>query len=248
VELVNNFIDGVHTDWSLSSLCLVLSINIDSVEIVEFGFVEVRQVPVDANVFKAQVVPIVIIGVVGHCVVMDVLASHEAASKLDELAAVNFVRSADSLTVSSWDPSAFDDQSSAIDLDRVALQADTSLHGDLTTFVTVKGVDDVVSSDSLSIDNFVLGDENFLRVVELTKDEVGAETVLNLPFFLGHTPPGEVHLLPGSAVSHSLGELVVGFGSSPRFLDGLTVVEVGESTGCEEGVKGAVTNKGLLIP
>lgn len=230
VVLIDDLIGSVNNHGTGRSSFAVLVIEIHTVEVVELALVEVGQVPVDADVLKAQIVPIVGVGVVWDSVVMHVLASHEAASDLDEFATVKFFRSAGSLTISSGHPSAFHDQGSTCDRDRVSLRHQCFLHGDLTTFVTVNGVDNVEAWDLFSIDQLVLGDENFLGVVELAKDEVRAETVLDLPFFLGHAPPGEVHLLPGSAVSYRLSELVVGFSASPLLFDHLTVVEVRESS------------------
>lgn len=178
-------------------------------EVVELLFVPVRQVPVDAEIFWAQVVPFVGVGIVGNIVVVDVLALHEAAGDLDELAGVDLGGSADFLAILSWNPASSHAQSGSVDTDGVRLEAQCALHRDLTTFIAVEGVDYVEASHFRSIDCLVARDQYFFRVVELSKDEVGSESMVHGPFFLGHAPPTEVHLFPGCAICHSLSELIV---------------------------------------
>lgn len=191
------------------AICLCGAIDINSMEVVELLFVPVRQVPVDAEVFRAQVVPFVGIGIVGNCVVVDVLACHEAAGDLDELAGVDLGGSADFLAILSWNPASSHDQGGSVDADGVFLHAQCALHRDLTALIAVEGVDYVEARHLFSIDCLVAWDQYLFRVVELSEDEVGSEPMVHSPFFLGHAPPTEVHLLPGCAICHSLLELIV---------------------------------------
>ena len=85
VVFIDHFIDTV----SCYRCCLrpgrVLSLDIHTVEVVVLGFIEVWQIPVEANVLQAQVIPIVVVRVIRDLVIMDVLAWHVAAIDLDKL-------------------------------------------------------------------------------------------------------------------------------------------------------------------
>ena len=89
-------------------------------EVIVLGLIEVRQVPIHANVLQAQIVPVVVVWVVRNLVVMHVLSRHETSSHLDKLTTIDLRRSAGLLLVLGGDPAAFDNQGSAIDADRIA--------------------------------------------------------------------------------------------------------------------------------
>jgi len=59
--------------------------------------------------------------------------------------------------------------------------------------------------------------------------------MINIVFFIRHSPPSEVELLPGSDVSSSSGESVVGLRSVEVLAHVLSVVPVGDasSNDCE---------------
>ncbi len=71
--------------------------------------------------------------------------------------------------------------------------------------------------------------------------------MVNCPLFLRHAPPGEVHLLPGSAVGDSLTESIVTFTPVERLLHIFSVLEVGDCT-CEDAcINCTVSEKGSLL-
>ena len=85
VVFIDHFINAV----SCYRCCLlpgrVFSMDINTVEVVVLGFIEVWQIPVEANVLQAQVIPIVVVRIIRDLVIMDVLAWHVAAIDLDKL-------------------------------------------------------------------------------------------------------------------------------------------------------------------
>ena len=85
VVFIDHFIDTVSCYRCCFHPGRVLSFDIHTVEVVVLGFIEVWQIPVEANVLQAQVIPIVCIRVVRNRVFMDVLAWHVAAIDFDKL-------------------------------------------------------------------------------------------------------------------------------------------------------------------
>mmetsp|Transcript_115393 Transcript_115393/g.160183 ORF Transcript_115393/g.160183 Transcript_115393/m.160183 type:complete len:229 (-) Transcript_115393:36-722(-) len=219
---------------------------IDSLEVVEFGFIPVDQVPEDANILKSHVIPFVIVGVVRNLVIMNVLTLSPGTSDLDKLFLISLARSGSLILVLSWNPTSVNNDGGSIKLDEVFSLSDT-LKGSMTTFVTVKRIDNFESLNSLSIDDSFSGNEDLLGEVKLTNDEVRSKSMVYSPFFIGHTPPGEEHLLPGSAVSRLQRESVVGFRTVEFLLDVLSVVEVTDETCKAEGIDSTVQDSTTLL-
>ena len=89
-------------------------------EVIVLAFVEVGQVPVNANIFEAQIVPLIGVWVVWYGVVVNVLAWHETSSEFDKFAGVQLSWAAAPLLVPGGDPAALHDQSCSVDADRVS--------------------------------------------------------------------------------------------------------------------------------
>lgn len=100
---------------STSSLELIIVlVKVDSLEVVELLLIEVGKVPVYSDVFKGQVVPFIVIGVVWVLVVMDVLACSEDTSNLDELPGVYLARPSLLFLQMGWNPSSVNDNGSSL--------------------------------------------------------------------------------------------------------------------------------------
>lgn len=100
----------------------VFSVNLNSLKVVVFCLVPIGQVPKNANVLQAEVVPFVSIRVVRYFVIVNVLTLSPNASHLDKLTSVNLLRPAAFISILSWDPTAIDDNSRSIDFNRVLLR------------------------------------------------------------------------------------------------------------------------------
>jgi len=225
---------------------VVVSLQVDQLEVVVLGFVEVGQVPEDANVLKTQVVPLVAVRVVGHLVFMHVLSLSPGAGQFHELTGVDLLGSGALVTVLSRDPSTVHNNGSTLDVNRV-LFVKSLLEVHFTALVTVNGVDHVEAGLFNTVNALLSGDQNLLRVVELTEQEVGLESVVDGPLLLGHSPPGEVELLPGSAIVDSLLEAVRTFTAQEILLHPSSVAEVSDGAtdkGCGECT---VTDKVSLL-
>ena len=113
---------GAH--WCLHVLHTrhVFSVYLNSLEVVVFCLVPIGQVPKNANVLQAEVVPFVSIRVVRHFVIVNVLTLSPNASHLDKLTSVNLLRPAAFISILSWDPTAVHDDSRSIDFNRVLLR------------------------------------------------------------------------------------------------------------------------------
>jgi len=181
---------------------------LNSVEVIPFALIEVRQVPENTNILQTEIVPLIGIGIIRYFIVVDLLAREVASSDFNKFFRVNFLRSGTLISVSSWDPSSINNKCSSIDFDCVFLFK-SGLHTQLTAFVTEERVNDIESVTLLSIDDLLTRDENFLTCVELSNNVVGFEHVVNGPFLFGHSPPSEVHLCPRSAIHHGQRHFVV---------------------------------------
>jgi hypothetical protein len=133
-----------------------LGTEVDFLKVVEFGFIEVRQVPEKADVFKAEVVPFIVVWVVRYFILMYVLSFSPHSGHADELTRVTFVRSASLVTVLGGDPATVNDDSSSFNLDGVS-SLECLFEGKFTSFVTVKRVDHIKSISSV----LLAGDEYF---------------------------------------------------------------------------------------
>ena len=178
---------------------------------------------------------------------MHVFAWEKAARDLDKLTRVHFLGTGVLLAVSSWDPATTNDDGSTFNADGVALQLDAVAHGNLTSLVAVERVDHIEAWHFLSIDHLVARNQNFLGVVQLTNDEVRAESVVDCPLLLRHSPPREIHLLPWSAVSHGLAQLVVRLRALEGLFDVLTIVEVSKGSSCKAEAEGTVAQNLALL-
>ena len=80
-------------------------IEIADLEVIVFRFIVVWQVPEDTNILEAEVVPIIIVRIVGDLVLVDSLASSPNTSQLNKLARLSdLLRSASAILKLSRDP------------------------------------------------------------------------------------------------------------------------------------------------
>ena len=98
-----------------------------------------------------------------------------------------------------------------------------------------------------TIDCSRAGNKHFLGHVELPHEEIGFEPVVNGPLFFGHAPPGEVELLPGSAVCYSGGEAVVGFRTVELLRDVITILLICDATSDKASEYGALTERNEIL-
>jgi len=139
--LVNNLIRGGGSrEGELLRFIALTLIKIANLEIVVFCFVIVGQVPEDANVFQGEVVPLIVIRIVGNLIVVNVLALSPDASKLNKFARLSQVLgSASAVLKISRNPPAVDNNGSTINGDRVFL-CESLLERKTTTFIAVKRI------------------------------------------------------------------------------------------------------------
>ena len=135
----------------------------DNIEVVVLCFIPVRQVPEDADVLKAEVVPLVVIWIVGDFVIMDVLTLEPASGDSDQLPTVNLVWSASLISVCSRDPATVEDDSRAFKSYWVFSQIKEIIHRHFTTLITVERVNDIEAWYTL----FSSRDKDFLAVIKL---------------------------------------------------------------------------------
>jgi len=109
----NNIIRTVSSDRADFASFLGTIAKVDCLEVVEFGFIKVGDVPEKANVFETKVVPFVSVRVVGHFVFMHILTLAPDSSNASKFASVALLRSAASVSELSWNPTTVDDDSSS---------------------------------------------------------------------------------------------------------------------------------------
>ena len=144
-------------------------IEVANLEIVVFCFVVVGQVPEDANVFQGEVVPLIVIRIVGNLIVVNVLALSPDASQLNKFSGLSQVLgSASAVLKISRNPATVDNNGSAINGDGVLL-CERLLERKTTTFIAVKRIYNVVTVVLVALGVVSHGgNEHFLGSVELT--------------------------------------------------------------------------------
>lgn len=186
--------------------------------------------------------PVVIIRVVWYFVVVDVLTLSENSLHLYELPGVYFSWPTCLILEGSWNPSSVDDDCGSLDFDWVTSTPEF-LHRYFTSFIAVKRVDDLIPVNAI----LSLWEQYLLGVIKLTKNIVRLESVVDIEFFIRHSPPGEVKLLPRSDVLSDVGESIVSLRSQEFLSNLLSVIEVGD-TSCEKAShKSSVANEGSLL-
>ena len=165
-------------------------------EVIVFSLVVVWEVPKDADILKSEVVPLVVIGIVGDLILMDILALAPDTSQLNEFAGVYLVRSASAILEFSRNPSTVDNNCCTVNSNWV-LFSECSAEGKTTTLIAVKRIDHIISLLLVAhIINVGCGDQYFLGGIELAENEIGLETMIYIELLIWHPPPGEVELLP----------------------------------------------------
>lgn len=177
--------------------------------------------------------PLVVVGIVGDLIFMDILALAPHSSQLDELAGVDLVRSASAILELSRDPSAVDNNRCTVNSNRV-LFSESSAERKTTALIAIERVDHIITLKLVSRLIYAgCGDQHFLGSVELAENEIGLETMIDIELLLWHPPPGEVELLPRGDVLSTGVETIVALRPQEVLLDELTVVEVGEGSSQE---------------
>jgi len=212
---------------------------LNSFEVVVLGLIEVGQVPVDADVLERNVVPLVVVGVVGHLVLVHCLSLAPHSSELDQLARVDLLGSAGLLLELPRDPPSVDDDGGALNVDGV-IPIKEIFERELASFITVERVEDDVAFLLDSIDCLRLGDQDLLAVVKLTDNEVGLEFVVHVELLIRHAIPREVHLSPGGHVLHLRAEAVVTLTAHEVLAHVFPVVNVRQEAAEDADQEGAI--------
>lgn len=126
----------INADWLDRFAGLLTLLQIDTLEVVVLTLVPVGQVPEDTDVFKSQVVPVVVVRVIRDLVVVDILTSPEHASKSNQCLLIDLIWSRSLVSEVSWNPSPVYDQGSFFDLNGIVAQNHFP-EGVSTTLVTI---------------------------------------------------------------------------------------------------------------
>ena len=98
----------------------------------------------------------------------------------------------------SWNPTSVYNDGTSIHFSRW-ISGEKFFERILTTFIAIKRIDNFVTfGTSVWV---ILRNQYFLGVVELSQNEIWSEPMVHIVFFLGHSPPGEVQLLPWSDIA-----------------------------------------------
>jgi len=90
VVIINDIISGwcLNATFFLEVISMSIVWHFDNLEVIELGLIPIGQVPENTNVFKGEVVPVIVIGVVRNFILVNVLSSSEDTLHLDELSGV----------------------------------------------------------------------------------------------------------------------------------------------------------------
>ena len=177
---------------------------------------------------------------------MYVLSLPPDSGEFNKLAGIDFLRTTALVSVLGRDPTTIHYDSRTINFDWVFLWK-RILKWQSTPFVTVKRIDYVKPLNFLSIDYLFTRNQNLFAHVELAKKKVWLESVIDSPFFFRHTPPSEVHLFPGCAVSYTLWESVMTFTSVEILLKVFSVLKVRKGSGEDTCVNPTVPKQSSFL-
>jgi hypothetical protein len=155
----NNFIRFVSNNWSFG-LSFTSLTKVNSLEIIELCLIVVGEFPEDADILQSDVVPLVVVWVIGHFIIVNIFAFAPHTSNFSEFPRVNFVGSAFLVSILGWNPPTVYNDSSPFDLDGVFL-SECSLERNFTSFITVKGVEHVEARNLFAIHDLGSGNEHF---------------------------------------------------------------------------------------
>ena len=111
--------------------------------------------------------PLVVIGIVGDLIFMDILALAPHSSQLDELAGVDLVGSTSAILEFSRNPSAVDNNRCTVNSNRV-LFSESSAERETTALIAVERIDHIIPLQLVAGLIYVgCGDQHFLGGVEL---------------------------------------------------------------------------------
>jgi hypothetical protein len=164
VVILNKFVFGdcFDTRFSLEIVRTISKIN--SMEVVIFGLIPVREIPENTNVLKGKVVPFIVVWIIWNLIVMDIFSSSEYSSDLDELPRVYLSWPMFLVSKVCWNPASIDNDSRSFNFNWITV-VEKLLERNLTTFITVKWVDYIIAVSSCCI---FLWDQNFFSVIKLS--------------------------------------------------------------------------------
>ena len=107
IILLDNLIFGVSCHWG--ARILFLTVKLHCIEVVVLCFIPIRKVPEYSDVFKAQVVPFIVVRVVWHRVLVNILSFEPAACDSNEFSFVDLRWSASLISVLGRNPTSVHD-------------------------------------------------------------------------------------------------------------------------------------------
>ena len=223
IILLDNLIFGICFHWG--ARVLFLSIQLHCIEVVVLCLFPIWQVPENSNVFKAQVVPLIVVWVVWYRVLVNILSFKPAASQSNELSFVDLIWSTSLVSVLSRDPASVHNNGRTIKFYWVVLQCNQVEHRQFTSFIAINWINDI--KPCLSI--LYSWNQNFFAVIKLSNQVIGPESMIYNPLLIWHSPPGEIELLPWSAVNNLSFEFVSTLSTKEILFD---VLSIGQITDC----------------
>lgn len=119
--IINYFIRS-HCNWEQWFFFLFKGfplVQVNSLEVIVLALIKVREFPVDTDIFKGKIVPVIVVRVIGFFVIMNILALSPDSSELHKFSLVDFIRSASLVFKFSRNPASVDDDGSSIYFNRV---------------------------------------------------------------------------------------------------------------------------------
>ena len=107
IILLDNLIFGVSCHWG--ARILFLTVKLHRIEVVVLCLIPIRKVPEYSDVFKAQVVPFIVVRVVWHRVFVNILSFEPAACDSNEFSFVDLRWSASLISVLGRNPTSVHD-------------------------------------------------------------------------------------------------------------------------------------------
>ena len=159
-------------------------------------FIKIRKLPKNTNIFKTDIVPLIIIWIVWSLVIMNIFTCSKHSSNFHKFSAVHFLRPWNFFFKLFWNPSSIDNNSTSLNFDGIS-SIHQVFHWYFTTFIAIKRVKHIVSFLSL----WVFGrNQNFLGLIKLTNYIVWFESVVDIKLLFWHSVPSEIHLFPWSDI------------------------------------------------
>ena len=123
VVVVNHIVNLVTDHWALhlTQAVRVATSEVHRVEVEVLLLIKVWKAPVDSDVFKCQIIPLIRVRIIRNAVLMDILAFPESSIDFDELHRVLLLGSAALVAVLSVNPASVNNDSGTLDAHGIAL-------------------------------------------------------------------------------------------------------------------------------